>query len=157
MGFDQIIDHCPDIVNAQFGTGVGVKHSCLINVVLLARQSRVNSDLVDTDLTHIQRCELVRQCADVTRLDTAFIGETGHFNAAVRREIVNQAGIHDIAAEGEGLAGFDCFNNAGRILVASGMGQVFIMNQLLSLRFPHFCLCDTAAGVLIQRDVVTLD
>lgn len=45
MGFDQIIDHCPDIVNAQFGTGVGVKHSCLINVVSLACQSRVNSDL----------------------------------------------------------------------------------------------------------------
>ena len=41
VGFDQIVAELADIVNGQFGAGVGIEHGGVVDVVLLTGKGRL--------------------------------------------------------------------------------------------------------------------
>lgn len=72
--FDKVIYKAANLVDGQICTGMRIKQSGLIDVLLLTGESGIDHKLMDTDLTHIQSSQLVRQITDVARLDAASIG-----------------------------------------------------------------------------------
>ena len=53
MRFDQIVYHCTDLINTQFGTGVRIKHCGLINIILFTSKRCIDSYLMHSDLTQV--------------------------------------------------------------------------------------------------------
>ena len=157
VGFDEVIHKAANFVDGQVGTGVGIKKRSLIDVLFLSGQSRIDHKLMDADLAHIEGRQLMRQVTDVAGLNAAGIGKAGDLHAAVIGQIGDQAVVHHIAAEGEVLSGFQCFNDAGCIFVASGMSKIFVMNQLFGLFCPTFSLPNSTTRIFVKGDVVLIN
>ena len=112
---------------------------------------------MDTDLPQIERSKLMRQSTDVAGLNATLVGKAGNLNAAICREVINQTGVHYVAAERIWRAGFQCIDDAGSILAAMGMGEVLIVHKAFSQCFPILNLNAAAARILIQRNIKLLD
>ena len=76
-----------------------IEHSRLIDIVLFAGKSCINSNLMYANLPQIKCSQLMRKGTDVARLDTAFIGKASYFYAAIGRKVVNQVSVHYVSAK----------------------------------------------------------
>ena len=70
---------------------------------LFTGEGCIHSKLMDTDLPQIERSKLMRQSTDVAGLNATLVGKAGNLNAAICREVINQTGVHYVAAEEYGV------------------------------------------------------
>ena len=157
MSFNQVIHKAADFVDGQVCAGMGIEKRSLIDILFLSGQRSIDYQLMDADLAHIQRCQLMGQIANMARLNATGIGKAGNFYAAIVRQIGDQTVVHHIAAEREVLSGFQCFDDAGCVFIAAFVGQFRVFNKGFCNISPLFDLNAASSGIFVQRNVVLLD
>ena len=89
MRLDEVIHQIPDLLQIQFGGGVGIEHGRVINVFAPAGQGRFDGEGLNVDVGLHQRGQVGRQAANADRLETIFVYQAGYLNTAALGQVVN--------------------------------------------------------------------
>ncbi len=158
MSLDELVAHLDDGIDIQFGAGVGIQHGCQVDVLLLAGAGGLDGHKLAVDVGHIQRRALGGKLTHTGRQDAAAVDETGNLHTGLLGEIGNEmTGIQHVTADLIGLAGDDRLHDIGAILMGAGMGLHGAVLDLGVFLLPSSDLIDTAAGILVEGNVVALD
>ena len=156
MCLDKVVTEGNDIVDRELGGGVRLKHCGVVDMFTLLRYGCLDGEELNVDVGHIHSRELNGKASDVGRLDSELVYKAGDLNAGICGEVINKTLVEHVTADLIGLVRNDRFHDPGSILVGSLVRNV-IREIFLLVAVPTVDLMDTAAGILVKRDTVTLD
>ena len=155
---NQLIYHFLYGVNIKFTSGMGIHHGCLIDSVQSARMCCFDRQELCTDVGHVHSHALGRERAYMAGMDTIAVHKAGNFHACFLRQVADEVPcVEDIAADLVRCVRHNGFHNVGSIFPGALMCFDTRLKEFFVLFLPGFDLVDTAARILVQRDVVALD
>ena len=138
IGGEHLIDHFPDLAEAEDGGRQGVEDDGLIDHIRVAGHCAFDRQFFAAAGDIVQQGELIGHGAHVEGIDPPFGGEDGHFHARAGGKVVDDPGIGDIAVE---LIGFvipeDGVEDAGGVFKAPIQVHFFLQSVLADF-FPVF-------------------
>lgn len=158
MSLDELVAHLDDGVDVQLGAGVGIQHSGQVDVLLLAGAGGLDGHELAVDVGHVQRRALGGKLTHAGGQDATAVDQTGNLNTGLLGEVGDEvAGIQHVTADLIGRSGNHGLHDAGAVLAGAGMGLHGAVLDLGVFLLPRSDLIDTAAGILVEGDVMTFD
>jgi len=142
----------------KLGGGMRIEHGGVVDVLALAGQGCFYRQGLDIDVGLDEGGQVRRQAADPGRLQAVSVHQAGYFHAALARQVVDQAVVHDVAVDDARLAGFHAVDDVGAVLVGSlDVQRLLAILQRGAQPFPAGDLRLAAGEVFVQGDVELLD
>ena len=158
MSHDQIVYHLLDGVDIQFAAGMRIQHGSLVDMLLLQSTSSLDGQQLNVDVGHVHSCALYGQSTHMGGMNTVTVHQTGNLNAGLCGQVADQMiGIQHVTADFIRSIGNDGLHNMSCILAGTLVILHAGLQQLCVFLFPSFDLVYAAAGILIQRNIVTVD
>ena len=158
MRLQEVVHEPADGLEVEFGGGVRVHHRGVVDVLAVAGEDGLHGQLLDVDVGAHHRRELQGQLADVGGLQAVLVHEAGDLDAAAFGQVLDEAGVEDVAVDHAGFAGLAAVDDARAVLLAAPHGQGFVLVlELAAQLLPVLDLGFAAAQVLVDRDLVALD
>ena len=158
MSLDELVAHLDDGIDVQLGAGVGIQHGGKVDVLLLAGAGGLDGHELAVDVSHVQRRALGGELTYAGGQDAATVDQTGNLNTGLLGEVGDEvAGIQHVTADLVGRSGNHGLHDAGAVLAGAGMGLHSAVLDLGVFLLPCGDLIDTAAGILVEGNIVALD
>lgn len=158
MSLDELVAHLDDGVDVQLGAGVGIQHSGKVDVLLLAGAGGLDGRELAVDVGHVQRRTLGGELTHAGGQDAAAVDEAGNLHTGLLGEVGDEvAGIQHVTADLIGRSGNHGLHDAGAVLAGASMGLHGAVLNLGVFLLPRGDLIDTAAGILVEGNIVALD
>ena len=117
-----------------------------------------NSKQLHINICHIHCSALYRKSADLTRINTHAVNETGHLNTGVLGKICDKSSsVQNVSAYLIGSICNDSFHYSGCIFKRALMLLNTAFQNFFIFLLPALNLADTASWIFVKRNVVFLD
>ena len=157
MCLEELVAHLDDVVDGKLCRGVGIEHCRLIDMLLFLRYRRLYGEKLGVDVSHIHRRALHGKSAHVAGMNAVTVNQTRHLDAGICGQVVDKPVVQHVAADLIGLVGDYRLHNARCVLARSLMLYIAAVEDGLLLLLPARNLVYAAAGVLVKRNIPSID